>query len=83
MTLPTTAHLHQKPTGACNMTMTYRELLDRLNNMKDESLDQPVVTYSGDIDDTINVIDFHVNDAYNMGDPLETYPEDQFLLILA
>ena len=62
--------------------MTYLELRDLLNAMSAKELMQPVVTYSGDIDDTIKVIGTSVNSDEEMGESMPTYPNDQFFLVL-
>lgn len=64
------------------ISITYRELQAMLNTLTPQQLDQPVVTYSGDIDDTIQVIGFDVNSDEVMGESLDTFPETQMLLIL-
>lgn len=62
--------------------MTYQQLKDILNTMDAEQLEQTVVTYSGDIDDTIRVIGTSINSDAEMGESLDTYPNDQFFLVL-
>ena len=62
--------------------MTYQELKNILSTMDPEQLQQPVVTYSGDIDDTIRVIGTSVNSDEAMGESLDTYPQEQFFLVL-
>jgi hypothetical protein len=64
------------------ISITYRELQAMLNTLTPEQLDQSVVTYSGDIDDTISVIGFDVNSDEVMGESLDTFPATQMLLIL-
>lgn len=64
------------------MTITYAELLERLNKMTAKQLAQEVVTYSGDIDDTIKVIGFSLNTDYEMGESLEGFPTTQTFLVL-
>lgn len=64
------------------MTITYAELLERLNKMTAKQLAQEVVTYSGDIDDTIKVIGFSLNTDYEMGESLEGFPKTQTFLVL-
>lgn len=65
------------------MTITYAELLERLNKMTPKQLAMEVQTYSGDIDDTIPVIGFSLNTDYEMGESLEGFPTTQTFLILA
>ena len=62
--------------------MTYQQLKDILDTMDAEQLQQSVVTYSGDIDDTIRVIGTTVNSDAEMGESLDTYPQEQFFLVL-
>jgi hypothetical protein len=64
------------------ISITYRELQAMLNTLTPEQLDQSVVTYSGDIDDTISVIGFDVNSDEVMGESLDTFSATQMLLIL-
>jgi hypothetical protein len=63
--------------------MNYRELRDLLNTLTDAELDQNVITYSGDIDDTIAVIGTAVNTDEAMGEALEDFDTEQLLLVLA
>ena len=62
--------------------MTYQQLKDILDTMDAEQLQQSVVTYSGDIDDTIRVIGTSFNSDDEMGESLDTYPQQQFFLVL-
>jgi len=62
--------------------MTYLELRNLLNTMSAQELDQPVVTYSGDIDDTIRVIGTSLNTDEIMGEQMLDYPEHQMFLDL-
>ena len=62
--------------------MTYLELRNLLNTMSAQELDQPVVTYSGDIDDTIRVIGTSLNTDEIMGEKMLGYPENQLFLDL-
>lgn len=64
------------------MTITYAELLERLNKMTPKQLAQEVVTYSGDIDDTIRVIGFSINTDYEMGESMPGFPTTQTFLVL-
>jgi hypothetical protein len=62
--------------------MIYLELRDLLNSMSAKELMQPVVAYSGNIDDTIKVIGTSVNSNEDMGETLDTYPNNQVFLVL-
>lgn len=63
--------------------MTYLELRDYLNSMTAEQLMQTVQTYSGDIDDAIEVISTTENSPAEMGESLPGYAESQIFLVLA
>ena len=62
--------------------MTYLELRNLLNNMSEQELAQPVVTYSGQIDGTILVIGTSMNTDAIMGGKMPDYPEHQMFLEL-
>lgn len=64
------------------MTITYAELLERLNTMSAEQLAMNVVTYSGDIDDTIRVIGFSLNTDEEMGESMPGFDTTQTFLVL-
>ena len=64
------------------MSITYAELLERLNKMSPKQLSMEVVAYSGDIDNTLNVIGFSLNTDYEMGESIEGFPKTQTFLVL-
>ena len=63
--------------------MNYRELRDLLNTLTDAELDQNVITYSGDIDDTIAVIGTAVNTDDVMGEDWEDFGTEQLVQVSA
>lgn len=62
--------------------MTYLELRDHINGMTAKQLMMEVVTYSGDIDDTIRVIGTSLNTDDDMGGALDCFVETQTFLVL-
>jgi hypothetical protein len=50
--------------------------------MTPKQLAMEVVTYSGDIDNTIKVTGFSLNTAYEMGESIEGFPTTQTFLVL-
>lgn len=65
------------------MNMTYLELGNIIAQMTQAQRCQPVITYAGDIDDTIRVIGVAENTDAQMGESLEHYPTNQLFLVLA
>lgn len=62
--------------------MTYLELRDYINGMTAKQMMMDVVTYSGDIDDTIKVIGTSLNTDEEMGDSMEGFATTQPFLVL-
>jgi len=62
--------------------MTYAGLKKMLEQMTPEQLQQNVVVYAGDIDETMPVFGTCTNTEEEMGEVLDTDPEGAFFLLV-
>lgn len=62
--------------------MTYLDLRDFINKMTAKQLMMEVIVYSGNVDDTAQVINVSLNTPGAMGESLEGYALSQPFLVL-